>query len=468
MNPSMKEIVGSIFPACVILTLAGCSGGGRFAPTPSAGVGQGTANRSVSVPARTESAGFRVLYSFQNGPDGAVPSTSLIADKRGDLFGTATNVGGVTSCNVHCGSIFELSPPASKSSHWTFTILYSFKGGKDGGLPEGNVMFGPDGSLYGTANVGGRYTKYGGGVVFRLTPSGAHWTEHVLHYFGRKGDGINPHGGLVADRKGNLYGTTADGGALYCSGGCGVVYALSLPSNAETVLYRFSGGEDGGTPLAALAIDGAGQLFGTTEFGGYFSSYCQGGCGTVFKLSPPPVPSGAWKYGVIHAFSGGVPGDGALPLDPVLRDRAGNLYGTTFVSQGSGGGTAFELSQMRRNQPWAETVLYRFPGYRGDAANSRAGFISDGAGNLYATSQNGGSGFKGDAFKLIPPAVPGGAWTDAVLYTFLGDRHGATYPATNLVFGAGGLLYGTTPYGGTGSCVFTKIKGCGTIFEVHP
>jgi hypothetical protein len=94
--------------------------------------------------------------------------------------------------------------------------------------------------------------------------------------------------------------------------------------------------------------------------------------------------------------------------------------------------------------------------------------IADAAGNLYATSQNGGATFKGDAFKLIPPATSGGAWTDAILYTFVSNKHGATYPATNLVFGAEGSLYGTTPYGGTGDCIFTKIKGCGTVFQVSP
>jgi uncharacterized repeat protein (TIGR03803 family) len=284
----------------------------------------------------------------------------------------------------------------------------------------------------------------------------------VLHDFGRAGDGANPHGGLVVDRNGNLYGTTANGGKYFG----GTVYELSSASETETVLYDFSGGEDGGSPLAGLAIDGAGRLYGTTVYGGYFSYYCQGGCGTVFKLSPPMASGNPWKQTILHQFSGGVPGDGALPYDPVMRDKSGNLYGTTFVSQGTGGGTAFELTPVRGDGPWPTTIIYRFPAYRGDATNSQAGFISDGAGNLYATSQNGGATFKGDVFELVPPATSGGAWTDAILYTFSRANHGATYPATGLVFGAQGRLYGTTPYGGTGSCVFTKITGCGTIFSV--
>jgi uncharacterized repeat protein (TIGR03803 family) len=458
----MKTGVGCLLATCLVWGLGGCSSGDPLTATPGANVVQ-RADRNDGISAAAENAGFRVLYSFQNGTDGAVPATSLVADSSGNLYGTATNDGGVGSCNVHCGSVFELSPPVSKGGRWTFTILYAFKGANDGGLPAGNLTFGPDGSLYGTANVGGRYRKFGAGVLFQLKPSKHRWIEHVLHSFGRGDDGRNPHGGLVADRKGNLYGTTANGGSY----GGGTIYELS-PSGAETVLYSFSGGEDGGLPLAGPTIDRAGRLYGTTEYGGYFSYYCQSGCGTVFEIGPPVVSGGSWKYSVIHEFVGGDPGDGALPFDPLLLDRDGNLYGTTFVSQVYGGGTAFELTPARHKRSWTETVLYRFPAYRGDAANPQAGLISDGAGNLYATSQNGGATFKGDAFKLIPPATSGDEWTDAILYTFVSNKHGAIYPATNLVFGAAGLLYGTTPYGGTGNCVFIKTKGCGTVFQVSP
>lgn len=455
----MKNGVGALFAACLAFGPVGCSSAIQFSATPAAGQ---DAVRDDSASAADGAPSFRVLYGFQDGADGAVPATSLIADKSGSLYGTTTNVGGVTSCNVHCGSIFELSPPPSKRGRWTFTILYDFTGGKDGGLPEGNLMFGPNGSLYGTANVGGKYGKFGGGVLFQLKPTKSHWAEKVLHDFGHDRDGRNPHGGLVADGKGNLYGTTANGGSYFA----GTVYELSPSIKAETVLYSFSGGEDGGTPLAGLTIDRAGRIYGTTYYGGYFSYYCQGGCGTVFEVSPPSVPGNPWNYAVIHEFVGGVPGDGALPRDPVLLDGAGNLYGTTFVSQGTGGGTAFELTPGR-HRSWTETVLYRFPAYRGDAVASSAGLISDDTGNLYATSQNGGPTYKGDVFKLIRPATSGGAWTDAILHTFSSALHG-TYPSTNLVFGAGGLLYGTTPYGGNGDCLFTKIKGCGTVFQVNP
>jgi uncharacterized repeat protein (TIGR03803 family) len=448
------------FFACLALSLSGCLSGGPFAATPDAEGARGAA----PLEAASGSSGLRVLYSFQNGTDGAVPAASLTADKSGNLYGTTTNVGGVGSCNVHCGNVFELSPPKSKGSRWTFTILYDFKGGRDGGLPQGGVTLGADGSLYGTANVGGAYGKFGWGVLFRLKRAGNHWTEKVLHDFGRGHDGQNPHGNLLADGKGNLFGTTANGGKFFA----GTVYELSSSGNSETVVYNFSGGEDGGTPVAGLAIDRASHLYGTTVYGGYFSYFCQAGCGTVFEVSPPSASGDPWKYAVAHQFTAGVPGDGALPFGPVMVDQKGDLFGTTFAGQGSGGGTAFELTPIRHKQIWAETVLYRFPAYRGDAANSQAGFIADSAGNLYATSQNGGAKFKGDVFKLLPPATSSGAWTDAILSTFSGARHGPTYPATSLVVDAQGRLYGTTPYGGTGSCRFTKIHGCGAIFEVSP
>jgi uncharacterized repeat protein (TIGR03803 family) len=468
MNAKMRALCA----ACLVLAFAGCSGGGQFATTPALGVGQ-SGERNASASARG-SAGYHVLYDFQAGSDGAQPLAGMIADKSGNLYGAAMNYGGAGECNVHCGSIFELTPPTGNGGRWKFVVLYSFTGGKDGGLPGGNVIFGPDGSLYGTTVVGGAHPPFGKGVVFQLKPSGSHWTESVLHRFGSGTDGENPHGGLVADKYGNLYGTTTFGGGFReCDGACGSVYELSPAAKPggtwkETVLYRFSGGEDGFYPLAGLVIDRTGRLYGTTEFGGYFSSYCQGGCGTVFEISPPSVPGNPWNFAVIHQFAGGIPGDGALPEDPLIFDRAGNLYGTTFVSQWMGGGTAFELSPPRPSQPWTETVLYRFPESKNDAGNPIDGFIFDRAGNLYATSQEGGPRYQGTVFKLIPPAMPGDAWTDSVLYSFISAKHGATYPAANLVFGRGGVLYGTTQYGGTGSCVFTKIKGCGTVFEVNP
>jgi hypothetical protein len=459
----MKQIDSLVLAAVGYgaLQLSGCSSG-----TPPLAVAP---NARAEVYAR---ANLHVLYSFQNGSDGAQPQTALLTDASGNLYGTSTNLGGRTECSASaCGTVFELSPPTASGGRWSFRVLYAFTGGLDGGLPRGTLIFGPNGSLYGTTNVGGAYDN--NGVAFQLKASrSGFWTETVLHNFGQGNDGADPTSGLVSDKHGNLYGTTALGGAS--CGRCGVVYELSppaLPSGAwtETVLHTFVGGPDGFFPMAGLTLGRGHHLFGTTEFGGYYSSFCQSGCGTVFELTPP-APHRACKYAVIHRFVAGRSDDGALPLDSLTSDPVGNLYGTTFDDQSREfeGGTAFELSPpTARGRRWTETVLYRFPQYEGDAAFSSAGLLLDEVGNLYGVSFGGGAQGKGAAFLLLKPAESGDAWTDLILHSFRTADGGATYPSTNLIFGAGGALYGTTPSGGTGPC-HLRTKGCGTIFTIRP
>jgi hypothetical protein len=414
---------------------------------------------------------LKILYSFQNSDDGAQPLASLVVDKDGDLYGTTAGLGG-SACPAACGSVFKLSHPIATGGGWGFSVLYDFAGGPDGGIPHGNVIFGPDGDLYGSNVRGGGFAN--GGVVFRLKPSAilnGRWTEQTIHSFGGGIDGNAPQGGLIFDRQGNLYGTTALGGEF----SNGMVFELSPPARrggdwTETVLHSFGTGRDGFFPLAGLAVDHAGDIFGTTEFGGDYTSYCQSGCGTVFEISPS-AHRGSWTYSIIQKFDGKT--DGATPEDPLMFDKSGNLFGTTLEGQGgpqSGyGGAAFELTPpTRQSQVWTENVLYRFPQYLYDAGYSSAGLIFDAAGNLYGTSQSGGPRYEGTVFKLLPPAVRGGLWTDTILHNFSKTQAGATYPFTSLVFGVGGALYGTTPYGGSGNCTFGRIKGCGTIFEISP
>jgi hypothetical protein len=476
-SKALRLVAGALLPLSRVLAL-GCA-----VLTGSCQVDQTLGGRGVpetfrATRERTNSAAEKILYSFQDGSDGAVPMAGLMADEDGNLYGTADNSGGAGECSVHCGTVFELSPPATQGGRWKFAVLYSFKGGKDGGLSAGNLFFGPDGSLFGTTVVGGAHLKYNGkGVVFQLKPSGSHWSEKVLHRFGRGIDGTNPHGGVVADPQGNLYGTTTLGGPGNCLGGCGNVYELSPPAQpggiwTETILHSFAGGSDGSWPAAGLAIDRAGRLYGTTEFGGFSSTFCGSGCGTVFELSPP-VSANPWTYAVIHRFVPGSAGDGALPLDPLTFDASGDLYGTTLEGRPRSlgyGGIAFELKPPPSSgQPWKEVVLYDFPQYQNDAAYSHAGLIFDHAGNLYGTSQVGGSPKNvGTAFKLVPPSGSKRVWTDLILYRFTRAKHAAIYPSTNLTFGAAHLLYGTTPEGGTGPCIFNRNMGCGTIFEVKP
>jgi hypothetical protein len=411
-----------------------------------------------------------ILYSFQNSNDGAQPLASLIVDKDGSLFGTTAGMGG-DPCQVPCGTVFKLTPPKSLTGAWKFSVLYDFTGGTDGGIPHGNVIIGPDGNLYGTG-VRGRDIGLGG-VVFRLKrpamPDGQ-WKYEVLSRFHGGADANAPQGGLIFDKMGDIFGTSALGGQF----GNGAVFEVSPPIRrggnwTESVIYSFGSGSDGFFPLAGLASDGAGDLFGTTEYGGTFTSYCESGCGTVFELSRSR--RNVWNYTAIQRFDGKT--DGATPRDPLLFDDMGNIYGTTLEGQGSPnggyGGAAFELTPPSgKGQNWTENVLYLFPQYLYDAGYSSAGLIFDGAGNLYGTSQSGGPLYEGTAFELRRPAMHGAPWTDKILHNFNKTHGGATYPFNALVFGLGGELYGTTPYGGDGNCTFGRIKGCGTIFEITP
>ena len=188
------------------------------------------------------------------------------------------------------------------------------------------------------------------------------------------------------------------------------------------------------------------------------------------KLLPrPSAPGYPWRvFGECHDSSSGFPRrSGPYRWMPVLLDRAGNLYGTTFVSQVYGGGTAFELTPAHRGRLWTETVLYRFPAYRGDAANPQAGFISDSTSNLYATSQNGGATSPAPSGSYRRQRLAARGRTPSCT-RWLSVSTPGLGPGDQLGVWRGGLLYGTTPYGGTGNCLLTKTKGCGTVFEVRP
>jgi len=287
---------------------------------------------------------YSILYSFKDGADGATPLGNLVLDASGNLYGTAQ--GGGTSL---FGVVYKLSPG---SGGWTETVLYSFTGGSDGAYPNSGVIFDGSGSLYGTTSYGGDAAGYAGfGVVFRLSPnSSSGWTESVLHSF-HQSDGAVPEGNLVFDASGNLYGAAYQGGNLSeCNGaGCGVVFELSpaVGGWTETVIHSFQGGNHGypgyggGNPYAGLTFDAAGNLYGTTAYGGR----TPGHLGVVFKLAPS---STGWIETVLHAFFGGT--DGGEPISGVTRDGAGNLFGTAYYGGittdcgGNGCGVVFEIT----------------------------------------------------------------------------------------------------------------------------
>lgn len=378
----------------------------------------------------TAHAGVTVLHAFAGGNDGINPQAGLIADKAGNLYGTTVEGGNGCSGGYTCGTVFELAPDGTE------TVLHAFTGGNDGYFPQAALIQDKAGNLFGTTDEGG--ANYGGGTVFKLAPDG---TETVLHTFTGGNDGDSPQAGLVEDKAGNLYGTTTIGGAgcgNRYSTGCGTVFEVA-PDGTETVLHAFAGGNDGFSPRAGLILDKAGNLYGTTtEGGGAGCEYY--GCGTVFKIAPDGTET------VLYAFAGG--NDGEEPEAGLIEDKAGNFYGTTAMGGGTGCqqiallgcGTVFKLTP-----DGTETVLYSFTGKNGDGDLPLAGLIRDKAGNFFGTTtQGGGNGCLAGCGIVFKLAADG---TETVLYAFGSGSLGAE-PFAGLIEGAHGRLYGTTYKGG--------------------
>jgi uncharacterized repeat protein (TIGR03803 family) len=329
-----------------------------------------------------------------------------------------------------------------------FAVDYSFKG-TNGSAPTATPIQDATGNLYGTTSSGG---PAGLGVVFKLDTSNH---EKVLHAFSGP-DGATPFGALVMDGSGNLYGTTsAGGGSNACQGGCGTVFKIDT-TGTETVLHSFSGNPDGANPYAGLVMDGSGNLYGTTEYGG-------SGSGTVFKIDP------AGNESVLYSF-GGSPNDGAGPMAALTLDPSGNLYGTTFTGGTAGFGTVFEVDTTN-----TETVLYNFTGLA-DGANPFGGVTRDDvSGTLYGTAENGGRSKSG--LYRIAPDIPHGCCRGVlyalnggglqVLYTFTGGNDGGN-PASSLVL-SNGFLYGTTLIGGPGhrGTAFSVTVATGSESVLH-
>ena len=270
----------------------------------------------------------RVLYNFTAGNDGANPQGVLIIDSSGNLYGTTFN----SDLFASAGTVFELSPRAT--GYWQIKILHTFNpNGVDGARPTAGVIFDSSGNLYGATCLGG---AYGGGVVYELSPkSGGGWGEKILYDFNSGGSGgACPSGGVIFDSSGNLYGTAGSGGI----NNYGAVFELTSSAGAwtENVLYKFNGGTDGYYPYGGVVVDPAGDLYGTTGYGGTYSA------GTVFELKPL---GGGWTEKILHNFGGSA--DGSYPSGNLLIDASGKLYGAT--NQGGvydgvfGSGTVFEI-----------------------------------------------------------------------------------------------------------------------------
>jgi uncharacterized repeat protein (TIGR03803 family) len=353
---------------------------------------------------------YNVLHSF-NGSDGANPDGGLVTDASGNIYGTT--LGGGSS---GAGTVFKVDPSGNQ------TVRHSFSG-SDGASPIGDLIMDASGNLYGTTGGGG---SWGAGTVFKLDPSG---NETVLHSFGFDGD-ASPNG-LVMDSSGNLYGTTAEGGTA----GWGTVFKLD-PSGNLTVLYSFDGIYGG--PTGGLIIDSSGNLYGTTGFSDISGRHTFLSLGSVFRLDP------SGNETVLHIFSTTTfeIRDDAYPSGGLIMDSSGNLYGTTSGIRGLGPDYCWDYGTVFKLDPFGnETVLHKF--CFGDGAYPSGGLIMDSSGNFYGTTQDGGVLLPGTVFKLDPSG------NVTVLHSFIWDGSDGEYPVARPVMDAWGNLYGTTEYGGS-------------------
>jgi hypothetical protein len=347
-------------------------------------------------------------------------------------------------------------------------VLHAFAGGSDGAIPYAGLAADGHGNLFGTTQQGGdgacAVEVVGCGTLFELATNGqgnASWRESVIYDF-QGPEGANPVSPLIVDKAGNVYGTTYFGGSSNgCSSfGCGTVFELQ---NTEFgwvlhVLYDFSGTTDGAHPQGGLVFDSVGNLYGTTAFGGEqscTSSRGGPGCGVVFELQHL---KDRWFSRVLHTFKGT---DGANPSASLIMDPAGNLYGTAWGG-GNGGGLIFELQRSNfSTAAWVESILMNFPGSEG-LGTPDSSVTLDSAGNLYGTTEFGGDYGSGSAFELTKS---GSVWNETVLHSFSGGSDGG-YPNGGLVFDKSGKLYGTASFGGSGNSGTYCPLWCGVVFEL--
>jgi uncharacterized repeat protein (TIGR03803 family) len=332
---------------------------------------------------------------------------------------------------------------AGKAQASSEQVIYSFTGHGDGAFPLSGVIFDGSGNLYGSTEGGGD-NKCQCGVVFELTPTSNGWTQTVLHTFTGL-DGAYPIGNLAMDKAGNLYGTTQVGGKH----NAGVIFEL-MPAGSgwqEKVLHSFTGGYDGSYPFSGVILDGSGNVYCTARFGGHYSG------GVALELIPT---TNGWTHNVLHSF--GRQGKG--PLGGLIFDSAGNLYGTTTGGGDQrGSGVVYKLTPTAQG-PWAETVLYEFNGSRRGGKDGRepvAAMVFDQEGNLYGSTLTGGTHHRrGTIFKLTPSS--NGLWKETILH--YGGHAGGYVYWDSMMFDADGNLWGTA---GSGGGLFD-----GVVFRLTP
>ena len=392
----------------------------------------------LTTPVPAQQPVFTVLHSFTGPPnDGRNPTTGLTLDSAGNLYGT-TEIGGA----FNWGAIFVVRPDGTEA------VLYSFpQTAFCCPIPSG-LTLGSDGNFYGTTADGGTAFL---GTVFSMRPDGTLTT--LYSFAGSPNDGAGPAAGVIRDAAGNLYGTTFRGGGTgtNCFGTCGTVFKLS-PDGTETILHSFTGGpSDGGNPSGGLIQDSAGNLYGTTQYGGTTSNGNGTGNGVVFKVAPDGTET------VLYTFlgPGGPPDDGANPQSGLIQDSEGNLYGTTENGGAYSGGTLFKLSPTG-----VETVLHSFGGPSTlEGRSPMAGVIMDSSGNLYGTTGVvGSSGGGPSVYELSPDG------TLTVLHSYAGSYGPPSQGA--LVQDQARNLYDTTFGSPASPCSVEGPGGCGVVFKL--
>jgi uncharacterized repeat protein (TIGR03803 family) len=361
---------------------------------------------------------YTILYALSNKPSGGGGSSPLLLNAQGDIFGT-----------THGGVLFKLSNSGQETNLATV-----------GTAPMGQIARDSAGNFYGTTNVGG---SSGSGSIFEVFKAGGGTTLFSFHNF----VGQLPVGGVTVDSAGMIFGTTSVGGGTSTCSDCGVVFEFSS-AGVYSVLHRFTGGQDGKRPQSSLLWDSLGNLYGTTAQGGG-SAVCADGCGTLFRMSPTGAEKTLYRFG-------GAP-DGAGPSGGLIRDHAGNFYGTTAgggtsTSCTGGCGTLFKIDPAGN-----ETVLYSFQGGT-DGVGPTGPLALDDEGNLYGVTAAGGNAscFCGTAFKLDPSGV------ETILHVFTGYPTDGTEPIGGLIRDSAGNLYGATVQGGNGS------SNSGIVFKITP
>jgi uncharacterized repeat protein (TIGR03803 family) len=395
----------------------------------------------VSAPAVPASAQTLItLHTFTGTPDGRNPFGGLVADGKGNYYGT-TQYGG-TSDN---GTVFELSPPAEVGGDWTETVIWNSAGGTEGGTPSYQLVMDAKGNLYGEFQLGGNPVCNCGGVFLLVPPEtlGGTWTERVIYAPAigiANGDDVF-FGGLILDSSGAVYGTQFGGGANTQ----GLAFKIAPVAGGgfrETTLYNFGAtSTDSAQPWGPLTMDSSGNLYGTSLAGGANSE------GTAYRLTPPPGGSGDWTNTVLYSFPGGSAGCG--PEGNIILDKAGRLYGQTTSCGGAANrGVIFRLSPPNGSGSWTESVLHAFSSNDGGGLYPSLS-LNPKTGVFYGTSF-----YAGAVFALKPPASGGGAWIEKVVAT-------TGSPLGPIVWDANGVLYGTAYDGG-------GVGAYGTAFSIVP